>query len=555
MKNHVIILILLFLCFVTNSQNVIFEHKFETPSGNGFETGWTNIPTTGGILSQNQNIISNFQHFTPQQLYYTANHFFNCKSSDTAFVCFNLFVNTPVKKNDFVHQKNFVEALNKISIIYFHSADYLNSYGHLIRALYFCEKYNYDSYLPKIYINIGNIYYQYNKYDITKQYYLKALNLPLDTISIITLLSNLGAVELESENLDSAAYYLTKSLQISKKYNDFLLPDILNNKASLFQKKGLYDSAYYYYHASLNVARKNEKYAREAQSLLDLGSLFIEINKLDSALIYIDLSNNVAKTYNFTRIIAENYLLLSNIEEAKGRKTAALDYYRKYAELKDSVFGVENFSGINQLQRSYEVSKTNAQIERLVVEKQYQKIIWFITSIILLIVSVALLLLFFQNKRLNAAYKTLFDKNIRIIELQKSSNPDTEKYQKSALTDEMQNELLQKILTIMENTAAICDTEFSLDKLAELVQSNHTYVSQVINTGMKKNFRSFLNGYRIQEAQRLFSELDLSKYTIAAIALEVGFKSPAAFRSTFKEITGVSPNFYLKAMQKQNITF
>ena len=498
-----------------------------------------------------QNLASNFVPLSQRQLYDTANHFFNCKSSDTAQMLYNLFINIPVKKNDIEHQKKLIEALNKLSIIYYHSSDYKNSYDCLIQALHFCEKYNYDSFLPKIYANIGNIYYQYSKLDITKQYYLKALTFPQDSTSLIALLSNLGAVELQSGNLDSAAYFLAKSLQMSKRNHDFLLPDILNNKASLFHKKSAYDSAYYYYHAALVVARKNNKYAREAQNLSDLGKLFLETNKLDSALFYIDLSNNVAKKYNFFKLITENYLTLSKIEEAKGRKAVALEYYKKYAELKDSILSVENFSDINQLQRGYEVSKTNRQIEQLVVEKRYQKIIWLITSFILLIVSVALLLLFYQNKRLNIAYKSLFDKNIKIIELQKTSSSESEKYQKSALTDALQDELLHKILALMENGEIIYDTEFSLDKLAELVQSNATYVSQVINSAFKKNFRSFLNSYRIQEAQRLFSELDLSKYTIAAVAHDVGFKSPAAFRSTFKEITGVSPNFYLKAMQKQ----
>jgi len=103
----------------------------------------------------------------------------------------------------------------------------------------------------------------------------------------------------------------------------------------------------------------------------------------------------------------------------------------------------------------------------------------------------------------------------------------------------------------MEDTPTICDTEFSLDKLAELVQSNHSYVSQVINTALKKNFRSFLNSYRIREAQQQFSELDTTKYTIESVAVKVGFKSPSAFRATFREITGVSPAFYLKSIQEQ----
>ena len=498
-----------------------------------------------------QNLISNFRDLPCQQLYDTANHFYNCKSSDTALICYNLFINIPVKKNDIEHQKKLVEALNKISIIYYHSSDYRNSYDYLMKALHFCEKYNYDLYLSKIYTNIGNIYYQYNKHDITKQYYSKALTFTQDSASMIALFSNLGAVELEDENFDSAKNFLDKALQISKKYNDYLLPDILNNIASLFHKQRQYDSAHYYFHSSLEVARKNNKYAREAQNLSDLGKFFLEINKLDSALFYIDLSNQVSKKYNFFKLISVNYLTLSKIEEAKGKKATALEYYKKYTELKDSIFSVEKFSDINQLQRSYEISKTDRQIEQLVIEKRYQRIIWLITSIILLIVSVALLLLFYQNKRLNIAYKSLFDKNIKIIELQKSSKPDSKKYQNSALSDTMQEELLQKIVNLMENTEIICDTEFTLDRMAELVQSNATYVSQVVNSAFKKNFRTFLNSYRIQEAQRLFSELDLSKYTIAAIAQDVGFKSPAAFRSTFKEITGVSPNFYLKEMREQ----
>jgi AraC-like DNA-binding protein len=166
-------------------------------------------------------------------------------------------------------------------------------------------------------------------------------------------------------------------------------------------------------------------------------------------------------------------------------------------------------------------------------------------------VSVVLLFIFFQKKKLNTAYKALFEKNLEIIDLQNSSDGYPEKYKKSALTYAMQTELLDKILILMEDTAIICDTRFTVDKLAELVQSNHAYVSQVINTVLKKNFRSFLNSYRIREAQRLFSKPDATKYTIESVALQVGFKSRSAFYDTFKEITGVSPNFYLKSIQKQ----
>jgi len=124
------------------------------------------------------------------------------------------------------------------------------------------------------------------------------------------------------------------------------------------------------------------------------------------------------------------------------------------------------------------------------------------------------------------------------------------KRKQNILTNDAQEELVSKVLIVMEDTAVICDTEFTIDKLADLVQSNYVYVSEAINTVLKKNFRSLLNTYRIREAQRLFSEPNADKYTIDAVALQVGFKSRSTFYDVFKEITGVSPYFYMKSMQK-----
>jgi AraC-like DNA-binding protein len=267
----------------------------------------------------------------------------------------------------------------------------------------------------------------------------------------------------------------------------------------------------------------------------------------------------MAKENNFPVILKENYLTLSEIEESKGNIKRSFEYYKKYINLKDSVYNVDKFGEIIQLQSLYEVSKTNKQIEQLVIDRQInkrtiklQRVIWLITLIILLLVSATLFIVFVQNRKLNLAYKTLFKKNLEIINLQENpSEKSPKKYKKSSLTNNLYDELCKRILAIMENTSLICDPEFTIDKLAELVQSNYTYVSQVINDTYKYNFRSFLNGYRIREAQRLFSEPDAAKYTIEFVAHHVGFKSRNSFREVFKEITGVSPAFYLKSLQEQ----
>ncbi|MCL2167713.1 MAG: helix-turn-helix domain-containing protein [Lentimicrobiaceae bacterium] len=514
------------------------------------------------ICQNNDSFISQFMHLSQEQLYDTGNYYFNKSIYDTAIVCYTLLTNSTVKDTDYELWEKLIIAQNKIAIIHYNMCDYRRAYELWMRTLFLCETHDHVSYTSKVYPNIGNIYYRFKNYDMAKSYFLKGLDSHQDSTNIVLILNNICASELENEKLDSAFFYLNKSLQISKRHNDVYSYYMLNNLAALYTKYKEYDSAKYYFHLALDEATKNSQLVSIAQNLSDLGKFFFEIKQMDSAIYYLNLSNNVAEKNKVLGILAENYLTLSQIEEFKGKVTDAFEFFKKYSRLKDSVYNIEIIGEFNQLQHIHEISKVNQQIERLALEKkinertiQYQKLLWYITLSILIFVSCVLLFIFFQKKRLDKAYKVLVEKNLEIMGFQQKnlSENDSEKYKKSSLTYNMQDELLNRILILMENDSIIYDTEFTLDKLAELVQSNPTYVSQTINNALQKNFRSFLNNYRIREAQRLFSEPDAMRYTIETIALRVGFKSRSAFRDVFKEITGVSPNFYIKSIQKQQL--
>ena len=510
-------------------------------------------------LSANNDVISNFIKLSQQQLIDTANAYFNNNSTDTALICYSLIINSPARDNDIEQQKKMIEAYLKSGIIFFYSCDYRNAYNYYIKALLLCEKINEPSYISRIYNNLGNIYHRFKRCDLAKNYYTKALNLYQDSVILLHILNNIGTNENLAGNNDSAFFYLNKALYIGKKINYQILDYIYNNIAMTYVDEMQYDSAYHYYHLALEDARKNNKPATEALVWENIGEMFLKINKTDSALYFFNLSKNIAEENNALEILGINYLNLSKIAESKGNIKGAFENYKMYVNIKDSIFDIDIFGDINQLQRLYEAMKTNQQIEQLALEQQikertihYQKIIQFIILSVLLLVSCGLVFIYLQKRNLSRAYKILVEKNIEIINIQANSHEyHHEKNKKNILSDDLQTAILDKILNQMKDTAVICDTEFSLDKLAELVGANHAYVSQTINTLLKVNFRSFLNGYRIREAQRLFTEPDATKYTIESIALQVGFKSRNAFREAFKEITGVTPNFYLQSMQEK----
>jgi YesN/AraC family two-component response regulator len=512
--------------------------------------------------AKNEEIILNFMQFSPQQLYDTANYFLFNNHVDTALICYGLIINTPVKKDDTQQYDIVINACIRIAHIFSTMCDYIHAYKYLIDALQISEKQHNEYMMPLIYNNLGNIYAHFYQYDMAKSYYYKALTLCKDTTSLDLVYNNLGYIDFFKGNRDSAFYFLNKSLQICTKYQRRNLSIALDSKGSLYQKSKQYDSAFYYYRLSLEEVKKSsiiDNRLTEAQTLSNIGNLFFEVDKTDSALCYLALSNSIAKDNKYLQILADNYLILSKIEELKGNIKSAFKHFKKHANLKDSVFNANIYGDINQLQRLYEVSKTNQQIEQLIVEQKikektihYQKMIWWVTLSILLLVSAGSIMFYIQKRNLRKAYKILFDKNIEIIELLESyPEKRNEKHRQVVLNDEKQNELVERILLIMEDPSIICDTDFTLAKLAVLLQSNHVYVSQVINSAFKKNFRLLLNGYRIKEAQKLFSGPDIAKYTIEYIANRVGFKSSNAFRHAFKDITGVTPGYYLSSMMKK----
>ncbi|MFQ5650524.1 MAG: helix-turn-helix domain-containing protein [bacterium] len=124
-----------------------------------------------------------------------------------------------------------------------------------------------------------------------------------------------------------------------------------------------------------------------------------------------------------------------------------------------------------------------------------------------------------------------------------------ERYKGSRLSEKMSREYLHRLIHDMETEKSFTDPKLTLAVLASRLAINSRYLSQVINENLGQNFYDFVNGYRIEEAKRRLTDPEKDKYTIEAIAFEVGFNSKAAFYSTFKKQTKMTPSQF-KEMSK-----
>lgn len=118
---------------------------------------------------------------------------------------------------------------------------------------------------------------------------------------------------------------------------------------------------------------------------------------------------------------------------------------------------------------------------------------------------------------------------------------------KAILDTATRERIASDINLFMENTDEYCSPEFNLDRLASAIGSNPRYVSEVVNVVFQKNFRAWLNEYRIKQAMlRLEDTEHYGNYTIKAISESVGYKSQATFISVFTKLTGLKPRIYQK---------
>lgn len=118
-----------------------------------------------------------------------------------------------------------------------------------------------------------------------------------------------------------------------------------------------------------------------------------------------------------------------------------------------------------------------------------------------------------------------------------------QKYQRSALSSERAERIIQKIETSMAQDKLYLDANLSLLKLSAHIGVTPNYISQTLNERMETNFFDHVNKWRIEAAKPKVLEGD---ETILAIAFAVGFNARSSFYKAFKKETGQTPSDYRK---------
>jgi AraC-like DNA-binding protein len=124
------------------------------------------------------------------------------------------------------------------------------------------------------------------------------------------------------------------------------------------------------------------------------------------------------------------------------------------------------------------------------------------------------------------------------------------KKSKSRLSKIDLRELDKQLDILMKEEKFFCDEDLTLKRLSDALEVTPHQLSEYLNEYHNKNFNSYINTYRINEAKELLlTELNRNALSIAYAS---GFNSYSAFHSFFKKETGLSPADFRRLKLKGN---
>lgn len=149
-----------------------------------------------------------------------------------------------------------------------------------------------------------------------------------------------------------------------------------------------------------------------------------------------------------------------------------------------------------------------------------------------------------QFRELQESNSNLLRKN---SELNKATrelhNPPTHKT-KGNKPPEIDQKILKRLEQQLIEEQAFSDPNLSLKSLAKILNTNTSYLSALINTQYKCNFKTLINRLRVDQTKKMLISPEFKGYCMEGIAEQAGFKSRSSFYNSFKLHTGLTPSQY-----------
>ncbi|MCL3780271.1 tetratricopeptide repeat protein [Prolixibacteraceae bacterium JC049] len=232
------------------------------------------------------------------------------------------------------------------------------------REITICSCYNEMGIIKKTQKRYGDALHYFKKYfEIKKKQH--------NTKGVARAYNNIGDTYKEMEQLDSAMVYYRKSLALKNKIgNKRLIASTLHNMAEVQFRLGQVNEAKQNLKEVLATREKMGDSQGVVSSLLVLAQIAVAQNNYTKAEQLLSRAEKIALQINHLALKKRLYEQQKEVYAQQGKLKLALAYYKKFSQVKDSVFNIEASKNIQRLEVVHETKQKEQQIKLLNVENE-----------------------------------------------------------------------------------------------------------------------------------------------------------------------------------------
>lgn len=435
--------------------------------------------------------------------------------------------------------------------------DAVEAYPWLMKAREIASIHHIDEIETAVISNLGQIYFDYDNREKAVEYLREAffrINDQKDDwyywrsmMDYVAAAMFAGRDDLVDETVRTVGEYKfgpdAPMVPYVKKVREALASGISGNPAAGAEKMGEALTLF-------EVSTDSKRY-RTLHAFIE-GELWMKAGNPQLAASCFKRAIGISVAEGYANLTERAYAALAGCFKASGDNDSIQYYHHASLSIRDSLFNARRYEDVKNLETAGQISSLQQSVREATREADYarQRTIWLLAGDSVLLI--ALLLLYLSHRRLGAAYREIYKRN---IELSRSS-AGVRKADDSEATDATpeEEELLKKAISVFEGDDEIYNADFSIERLSELVGGHPKNVSRIINRLTGKNFNTLLGEYRVKKACLIFSDTDkLRTMTVEGVAESVGYRSRTYFSKIFKDFTGLTPSQFIRQAKENKV--
>lgn len=495
------------------------------------------------------------EHSTLQQLYKKSNELMRNDQKDSAMALLSVICNRYERSMDDMDKDLCARAFNNSGLIHFYSYNYYLAYSNFLKALDIANTIHDKTIIPGICINIGNVYENYDDKENAIKQYKKAFDSAIATknwnpmaIAFVSIMTNSISSDHYITGVEDVLHAYNKLDDNVKRLSPFT-EHIYKGMELIYEHKNYAKAVTEFDMAAHKLDFKIASERDYGSAMYLKASAYEKAGRFDMAEKVVESTIAFLKSKGANDMVCSLYESLAYYALKNGDVAKAHDSQFKFYQLEHEMFSARKFGKIHEMKSLYDIKKKDEQMSILKTQKRIQMIVLNIVSISSVIVIALLIILYMKNHRQQQLFRDLYRKNLEAME---QTNEEKIHYKTTNLDEMDKRKLLERVEKVMANSQEIFSVEFSIDRLAELVETKPRNISLVINGIEGKNFNVLLGEYRVKEAcRRLADDETYGNLSIEGIATGLGFKSRSNFVKVFKKVTGLTPSEFHKMSKKK----